>query len=189
MSQTDPRTVEEIVGAIERLAGPGLDFWSDLEPERFAAPLGEAWSPADNVRHLVISTKPVAKAFKLPALALRMRFGKAERPSDTYAGMRERYRARLALGADAGEYAPKALEPPLDAEGWQRELVGECRDALVDLASAVSSWSDADLDLYQLPHPLLGLLTLREMLFFTIYHYSHHAENARRRLDASSAQA
>jgi len=31
-----------------------------------------------------------------------------------------------------------------------------------------------DLDRVMLPHPLLGKLTLREMLFFTIYHVEHH---------------
>jgi hypothetical protein len=30
------------------------------------------------------------------------------------------------------------------------------------------------LDLLILPHPLLGKLTLREMLYFTLYHVEHH---------------
>ena len=32
----------------------------------------------------------------------------------------------------------------------------------------------ADLDAVLLPHPLLGKLTVREMLFFTVYHVQHH---------------
>ena len=33
---------------------------------------------------------------------------------------------------------------------------------------------EKDLDFYVLPHPLIGKLTLREMLFFCIYHVQHH---------------
>jgi len=33
-------------------------------------------------------------------------------------------------------------------------------------------------DQYQLPHPVLGKLTIREMLFFTIYHNLRHASQA-----------
>ena len=38
----------------------------------------------------------------------------------------------------------------------------------------IDSFSEKDLDNYILPHPLLGKLTIREMLFFTIYHVQHH---------------
>jgi uncharacterized damage-inducible protein DinB len=40
------------------------------------------------------------------------------------------------------------------------------------------------LDRLRLPHPALGKLTVREMLFFTIYHNIHHVENVVRRLSA-----
>ena len=32
------------------------------------------------------------------------------------------------------------------------------------------------LDEYQIPHPLLGLLTVREFLYFTHYHEGHHTQ-------------
>jgi hypothetical protein len=38
------------------------------------------------------------------------------------------------------------------------------------------------LERIRLPHPLLGRLTTREMLFFTLYHNQHHVEVAKRRL-------
>jgi hypothetical protein len=42
------------------------------------------------------------------------------------------------------------------------------------LIRKVLSYREGKLDHYILPHPLLGKLTLREMLFFTIYHNEHH---------------
>ena len=47
---SDPNSKAEIVAALGDLGSNGLRFWSDLSPEIFAAPIGEAWSPADNVR-------------------------------------------------------------------------------------------------------------------------------------------
>jgi hypothetical protein len=32
-----------------------------------------------------------------------------------------------------------------------------------------------------MPHPLLGKLTVREMLLFTLYHNLHHVQNVARR--------
>lgn len=42
------------------------------------------------------------------------------------------------------------------------------------LSVRVDSWTEQDLDTVLLPHPLLGKLTVREMLYFTIYHAQHH---------------
>ena len=44
-----------------------------------------------------------------------------------------------------------------------------------ELLSAVEKWDETELDQYMLPHPILGKLTVREMLFFTIYHNLRHA--------------
>ena len=38
----------------------------------------------------------------------------------------------------------------------------------------IDQWSESSLDRFKLLHPLLGRLTLREMLFFTIFHNEHH---------------
>jgi hypothetical protein len=38
----------------------------------------------------------------------------------------------------------------------------------------MDKFSEAQLDEYVLPHPILGKLTIREMLYFTIYHATHH---------------
>ena len=44
-------------------------------------------------------------------------------------------------------------------------------------------WSDAKLDKYIAPHPLLGKITLRELAYFTIYHIQHHLSIIRKRLE------
>jgi hypothetical protein len=58
-------------------------------------------------------------------------------------------------------------------------------DAVEELGRRVVSWSEIDLDRYRLPHPLLGKLTVREMLFFTLQHLAHHASKVEARLEAA----
>ncbi len=186
MKEIEPQSHEEILAAFRRLREDGLDFWAGMEPQQFAAQFGESWSPADNIRHLTKSTKPVTKALKLPKLALRSLFGLAQNPSLSYSALREKYQGLLAQGATAGRFAPKDIAVPEDRTGWQRELVGLCREAVADLEKEAARLSESDLDRYCLPHPLLGKLTLREMLFFTLYHYAHHKETVVRKMAAAA---
>ncbi len=38
----------------------------------------------------------------------------------------------------------------------------------------LENWSDKQLNTYLLPHPLIGKLTIKEMLYFVDYHILHH---------------
>ncbi len=177
-----PQSRADILESLNTLHQTGADFWSDFDPVKFSAPLGEAWSPADNVRHLIKSTVPVTRALKLPKLLLRTLFGQSKQPSVSFEELRSRYQSILAGGATAGKFAPKPTAPPNDALEFQKKVVATFRTSVAELENAARRWSEEDLDRYRLPHPLLGKLTVREMLFFSIYHYDHHKQNVLRRL-------
>ena len=51
------------------------------------------------------------------------------------------------------------------------------------LVTKLDELTENELDKYIFPHPLLGKLTLREMLYFTIYHVRHHEELTKRNLN------
>jgi hypothetical protein len=53
----------------------------------------------------------------------------------------------------------------------------------------MGGWSERQLDRIRLPHPVLGKLSVREMLFFTLYHNQHHIEAVKRRLTRFSGGA
>lgn len=178
----EPRTRDEIVRALERVHDESRAYWLGFTPEAFLAPLGEAWSPADNVRHLSKSIRPVAMALKLPRLILRLRFGRPNAASRSYTRLRDDYHQRLAAGGKAGRYAPSPLQPEGDAEATRDRILAQHAEAVAALTQAIARWPEAKLDGCQLPHPLLGQLTVREMLFFTLYHNQHHVNVVRRRL-------
>ena len=169
-----PEWKDELVASFETLARTDAQFWGGLDPEVFVAPIGTAWSPADNVRHLSKSTKPVARALRLPKIVPALLFGRASARSRSYAEVVQAYRAVLAGGGTAGRFAPSGPPEFTDAAVYQRESVARWSAEVTRLAGAIEGWSESALDTYRLPHPLLGKLTVREMLMFTLYHNQHH---------------
>jgi hypothetical protein len=137
---------------------------------------GDVWSPSDNVDHLIKAVKPIAKALKLPKITLQAMFGKPDKASMTYEELCQIYRDEIARGAKAsGRYLPHQETPVDDAEDRKKTLLEQWSKANVELVSIVEKWDESELDRYLLPHPLIGKLTIREMIFFTIYHNLRHA--------------
>ncbi|MFM9951202.1 MAG: DinB family protein [Saprospiraceae bacterium] len=161
---------EQLITAIEQQFDAFSDLirqWPDATFETM--PEGK-WSAGQQLDHLIRSVKPVNLAFRLPGWLLRILFGKPNRGSRTYAGLVEKYLQKLnAGGVASGPFVPPAI--PL---ARKQHLLGVYNRESQRLIKIVSRWQEADLDRYLLPHPLLGKLTLREMLFFTIYHTGHH---------------
>ena len=103
-------------------------------------------------------------------------FGKPEVPSKPYEEICRIYRDEIAKGAQAsGRFLPDQQSPPEGAEEKKTELLEQWSKASTELVSVAGKWNDSELDEYLLPHPLIGKLTIREMLFFTIYHNLRHA--------------
>jgi hypothetical protein len=170
------------LGAVRGWAG---ELWESFAAAEFFAPLGEAWSPADNVRHLVKSNRPVAGALRFPKAAVLLRFGPTWRPSRSSGSLRSTYQEALGAGLQAGRFAPRPLEPAEQNAAERRRILDEWSASLVDLAANLESWSERALDRLRLPHPGLGLLTVREMILFTIYHNVHHASAVAERTAAA----
>jgi hypothetical protein len=146
---------------------PAIDFFTRQ---------GDIWSPSDNLDHLIKAVKPITKALKLPAITLHAMFGKPEKASVSYQELCQRYRDEIARGGKAsGRYLPDQKSPLDGVEAQKNLLLEEWTSAGKELVTVAEKWEEKDLDRYQLPHPLLGRLTIREMLYFAIYHNLRHA--------------
>lgn len=178
----EPLSGAEIARELRALHARSQDFWKSFSTVEFFRPLGDAWSPADNVRHLLKSNRPVLRAISTPKILLAIRFGAGLRPSRTYAEVREKYFSRLAEGVTAGRFTPRPLEGTEQTEEQRNELLAEMDQVSERLTNAISGWQEWQLDRLALPHPALGRLTVREMLFFTLYHNLHHVRNVERRM-------
>ncbi len=177
-----PATKAEILNALIASDRTAAVFWERFSDAEFFAPLGEAWSPAENLLHLIKSIAPVALALRLPRWLLRLLFGVATAPPRSYAEVAAAYRDFLARGADAGRFAPRRQAPPPDLASRRAEIVRRRAVVAARLAVAIARWSERDLDRLRLPHPLMGRIPVREMLYFTLDHDLHHPRNVARKL-------
>jgi len=176
-------TRDEILALLAKQESDGVAYWNAFDLAAFHATIGTAWSPAENVRHLTKSIRPVTKALKMPRIVLRFMFGKAKRPSMSYDALVARYASALADGGKAGKFSPSQRSES-DLEAWRKSIIAQYEVACRELRDAVARWPEKKLDALQLPHPLLGNLTIREMLFFTLYHQRHHQNGVEKRLSA-----
>jgi len=175
-------TKNDLLGACAQLRTEGLGFWRRIESDRFWSRQNVVWSPADNVRHLILSTVPVARALRVHRLILLTLFGVAETPSRSWNSLCSTYLEGLARGGTAGRYAPKQAAPPTNLLEGQQQLVGQFASTLLRLEEGIKPWKEKDLERYRLPHPVLGRLTVREMLMFTLFHVEHHRGKVARHL-------
>ena len=150
-----------------------------LDKEQFELSPNGKWSAGQNLGHLIRAIKPLQIAYCLPKFVLSILFGTTNRPSRTYDELVIKYKAKLTAGGKAsGPFIPPAI-------GFEKKdkLIKKYADQKQKLIAKIKKQSEADLDKYILPHPLLGKVTLREMLYFTIHHNEHHLELLKSRIE------
>jgi len=179
---SDHRNAAELSAELLAVHDESVRYWGTFDTAAFFAPIGEGWSPAENVRHLTKSVRAVNTGLKLPKWLIWVRFWRPRRASRGYTELRDIYLARLAAGADAGRFAPEQRPPAADLVAERARIMGAHLRSVTEMRGYLARWSEGALDRLQLPHPALGWLTVREMLYFTVYHNRHHPENVKRKL-------
>jgi hypothetical protein len=160
---------EHILGLQEARA-EFLGLLKSVSDEDFFRKIPEKWTAAQHVQHLVLSIQPVNWGLRLPRLLLRWLFGKIQRPSYDYSGLQAAYQLKLHRGAKSPVlFVPKAVR--LDQRAKIEDSFVGATNQLIALAEQLD---EHGLDHFLLPHPLLGKITIREMLFFCAFHIRIH---------------
>ena len=110
--------------------------------------------------------------FSLPGFVLRFRFEKANRPSRSYEAIVTRYHERLA--AATGIVSPFSKNMPDTQPDEKEKRIAELTALNRKLNQKMGKFSEAQLDRLLVPHPLMGKMTLREILLWNAYHTEHH---------------
>ena len=168
----------QIISALNENVDAFNNYIAPLNKEQFETSPDGKWSAGQNLDHLIRSIKPLQLAYGLPKFALRILFGKTNRPSKTYDELVAKYKAKLAIGYRASS----PFIPPFIGFEKKGELINKYVEQKQKLILKIEKQSEKDLDAYILPHPLLGKLTLREMLYFTVHHNEHHLEALKSRI-------
>ncbi len=147
-----------------------VDLANARSEEGFKQRIVNKWSLAETMQHLYLSARPVQRLMTGPREVL-LQWGRAYGSSRPYKTIEAAYASALSLGVKA----PDSLSPrPEDMQDSRAVIVQRFNDVYEGLYDAVQFWSGEDMDEYVIPHPLMGKLTVREMLDFTSVHTMHH---------------
>lgn len=153
---------------------------ADMPEDKLFAGTTEQWSPADYLKHLIIANKPFAKGLMMPHDQLGEMFGKSDNGSMSYDELVGIYQNLINEGLRA-ELAPSVTpvnyRMPEGVTDVKTYLIETWDDANQRIVNALEGWSEDDLDTYRTPHPAIGVITVREMLYFTIHHNRLHGND------------
>jgi hypothetical protein len=134
------------------------------------------WGPAHHLVHLTMTSRAIARGLRseLPLHPTGRSRGYAELIGVTVASVGAVPREQML------ERGRVVVVP---AGSSKAELVAEFRAASADLRDAAEGWRDEELDRRALTHPIVGVMTAREMLLFCVFHERHHLKLVRARLE------
>jgi len=164
-----------------RLQTAHVDFLKTLRSIDTAqakrAPSDGKWSAVGHAQHLVMSLRPVWLMTLLPVWLHARIFGRSNRVARGYDEVCETYWRKL--GGRTAE-APPFFRPSMQPKGSVDKADARLRRMLSRYVRSMKRYSDSDLDMWLLPHPLLGKCTLREMAYFLAWHAAYHGQLVRR---------
>jgi hypothetical protein len=167
---TKMKTKEDILLALREVFGQLKSAMQAADDNAFKKSTNGKWSIAQNIDHLSISNSITALSLDMPKPVLIQLFKTNNRPNWNYDEVVWKYQRSLSEGAKATlPFQPKLSLVPV------RFIVENYWNlSSAHLLKSVEKWKEQDLDTYLIPHPIIGKITVRELLFFTVYHLNHH---------------
>ena len=158
---------------IKSLVKTYADFSAELEimnENEFKKAHQGKWDASQHADHLNRSLLPLIIALRLPRFFIRTIFGNSKSPSKSYIELVATYKNKIFSGS-------KAVYPFIPSKYSFKSKAGLLKKLdsnIKTLVKLIDNIQEAQLDQILLPHPILEKITLREMLYFTIYHAEHH---------------
>jgi hypothetical protein len=153
-----------------------IAYIDNLNEQEFLFSYQNKWTAGQQLEHIYLAVRPVVLAVHLPKFLVRLVFGKSRRPGKSYDELVKKYTGVLAGGGKASRpFIPRPVS-------WKQKqsIATNLSNKVRSLCAGIERFSEQELDTMILPHPLLGKITVREMMYFTIYHVGHHEAAVRR---------
>jgi hypothetical protein len=143
---------------------------AELSEHDFSYAENGKWSAGLQLQHINLSIRPLLLAFALPKFVPKLLFGTSPTGRRDYDTIVSIYSQRLQNGGKAPSgYVPKPVR-----YANRQQIADNVLQSTLKLSQSLANYQESDLDQIQLPHPLIGKLSIREMLYFTLYHVRHH---------------
>ena len=132
----------------------------------------DKWTTGQHVLHLVNSLQLLNKALSYPRFFLKYKFGICNRETRNYETVANNYEEKLRANQERARSFNKKLKRPLLKD--KERLLTKFQIQQKKLQYKIKKISDHNLDTLVLPHPLMGKMTIREIIMWTAYHTEHH---------------
>lgn len=164
----------EIVGLLEE-KHKDLFNWLENQPkENWGLGPQKKWTTGQHIQHLVNSLQLLNNALSYPRFLLKYKFGTCNRQPRDYNTIVKKYQSKLSENKERAKTFNQNLKKPTLLE--RERLLTKYQIQQKKLQFKTKKISDKNLDLLVIPHPLMGKMTLREIIMWTAYHTEHHTE-------------
>ncbi|MBX3046378.1 MAG: DinB family protein [Anaerolineales bacterium] len=185
----DPYMLPEIQAELARTNNTVTEYFAAIPVDVFFEHPPQVWSPAENLGHLSKSVRAATLGLRVPQAVSGLIWGAAA-ASRRYPQLIAEYKDKLETGAQSPpEFVAEMDMPTGDLAAAKQAVLQRWQQSAAKLESALAGWKDEDLDKARLPHPVLGKLTVRELVFFTLYHNLHHVNDVRVLLGEKAQEA
>lgn len=171
LQNPDPYSKTEILAAIDDAVDQASSIYTSLGTEIFFHDGLGGWSPAQNISHIADITHLAVLLFRMPRFFL-LPFGRRKTQKNFSTLLREYIGAEKPIFI--GPLAPSSIPVPENAPETVQKLTARFRNMFQDLKNVLKEIPEEDFDRYSMPHPSLGMLSFREMVYVVIIHIIHH---------------
>ena len=144
----------------------------------------EKWSVAHHMKHITSAVSRIAQGLQNPELLPKREPATASKDYET---LKNTY--LHALQTTPPEKLQQlgsrvALEEYSDADAYKSQMTSGFSDAITTFNHALEGFKEENLESLGMPHPLIGVISAREMLFFAVYHNTHHHNGIEKLLES-----
>ena len=157
------------------------EFYSSISEEQFFSKPENGWSPLENIKHLNSAISVVALFTRKELSFLLFLFGRGN-SQFTIPEIIKDYNDRLNSGSGAGIFTPFFSNNKIEI-GKKVSEINSLQSSIQTLIEGIYHWTEEDMDRTNIPHPIMGIITVREMLYFNYYHLYHHSAKVQARLN------
>jgi nitrate/nitrite-specific signal transduction histidine kinase len=173
----------EIVAALDQ---QNLEFQSFLESipsEKFFGGSSESWSVGHHVQHITSAVSRVTQGLANPGLLPKREPATVSRDFVT---LKQTYLDTLQntpvetlrqLGSRV------TLKEHDNLEVYKTQMISSFAAAINNFNTALEGFDEENLENLGMPHPLLGIISSREMVFFIVFHNTHHQTGIQKLLE------
>ena len=165
-------TKTEVIDALKQKHQTLYEWLKNHPDQNWVKGPQDKWNTGEHIAHLIQSEKALNKALWLPKFYLKYKFGTNNRDNRTYHQIVKKYQDKLA--DNPGVVANISRDMPIITLTNKISYISKLEKEKMKLIKKFQKWTEHDLDTYLLPHPLMGRMTIREIVIWTAYHTEHH---------------